>query len=83
MDKLRLKYNDKVTIFTLDIDSEKEFCKRIGISAVPTLLFVGDADPAKPAILTQGHVTCKMLSDVLDNKIQYAGADVCKPIRLF
>ncbi|KAG1666300.1 hypothetical protein FOA52_004781 [Chlamydomonas sp. UWO 241] len=72
----------KVDLLCVDVDEEKEFSSSLGVRVMPTLMFVGSAPADSPAITIQGVVTKALLWDVLDNKLQFAGADLRNPRRL-
>jgi len=72
-----------VKILTVDSQSSGSLATRLGISALPTLLFVGTAGPSEPVIRTQGVVSKQMIADILDNKLHFAGTDLTRSKRLF
>lgn len=46
LDKLAEKYADKIIIYKVNVDKEKELAKEIGINSIPTLIFVPkDGEP--------------------------------------
>ena len=40
LDNLAKKYADKIIIYKVNVDKEKELAKEIGINSIPTLIFV-------------------------------------------
>lgn len=46
LDKMAEKYADKIIIYKVNVDKEKELAKEIGINSIPTLIFVPkDGEP--------------------------------------
>ena len=46
LDKMAEKYADKIIIYKVNVDKEKELAKEIGINSIPTLIFVTkDGEP--------------------------------------
>ena len=60
---LQKEYNDKLVIYKIDVDKERELAKFFGVQAMPTLYFI----PLKgKATYAQGYMTQDQLKAIVD-----------------
>lgn len=53
---MHFKEGLKPVVLSINIESEKEFSKDLGIVSIPTLIFIGQADPTAPALMVKVNV---------------------------
>ena len=71
--KLDMHFNGnmKPTVLSINIESEKEFANSLGIVSIPTLVFVGQANPTAPALMVK--VCSIFLESIYDARRCHAG----------
>ncbi len=67
LEKLALKYKDRVIFYKVNADVEKELCSRFNIMALPTLLMVA---PGKSPIIEVGDQPEKIISIIENNLLK-------------
>lgn len=63
---LATKYKDKIIVYKIDTDKERELAQTFGISSIPTLFFIplGDAPQVTRGLLSKDDLE-KIINDVL------------------
>lgn len=55
IDQLADEYSDRLKIFKLDLDANKEVAKRFGIRSIPAVMFFADGDLSETIIGAKKH----------------------------
>ena len=66
LDELAAEYGDKLTIYKVDVDQERELAGAFGIRSVPTLLFIpADGEPS----MSPGAPSKAQLKQIIDEHL--------------
>ena len=66
LDELAAEYGDKLTIYKVDVDQERELAEAFGIRSVPTLLFIpADGEPS----MSPGAPSKAQLKQIIDEHL--------------